>query len=51
MLYEGYCMIIDPETEKTIETIDDIGYDFYLIIKGKKYLVKPATIIDIDINN
>ena len=23
-------MIIDPETEKTIEVIDDIGYDFIL---------------------
>jgi exodeoxyribonuclease VII large subunit len=46
ILYDGYCMIVDPETEKTIDTIDDIGYDFILIIKGKKYLIKPASIID-----
>jgi exodeoxyribonuclease VII large subunit len=46
ILYDGYCMIIDPETEKTIDTIDDIGYDFILIIKGRKYLIKPASIID-----
>ena len=46
ILYDGYCMIIDPETEKTIDVIDDIGYDFILIIKGKKYLIKPASIID-----
>ena len=39
-------MIIDPETEAPILSVDDIGYDFILLIGDKKYLIKPATIID-----
>ena len=50
ILYEGYSMIIDPETEKTITSIDEIGYDFILVIKNKKYLVKPASIINYELN-
>lgn len=46
LLFNGYSMIIDPETEKTINDIDDIGYDFILVIKNKKYLIKPATILE-----
>ena len=47
ILDDGYCIIIDPETENTINDINQIGYDFILIIKDKKYLVKPASIIDL----
>lgn len=47
ILDEGYCIIIDPESENTISDINQIGYDFILIIKGQKYLIKPASIIDL----
>jgi exodeoxyribonuclease VII large subunit len=43
---DGYCMLIDPESQNIIKDIDDIGYDFILIIKGKKYLIKPSSIIN-----
>ena len=46
LLFNGYSMIIDPETEAPILSVDDIGYDFILLIGDKKYLIKPATIID-----
>jgi exodeoxyribonuclease VII large subunit len=47
LLFNGYSMLIDPETEKTINDVEDIGYDFILVIKNKKYLIKPATILEI----
>jgi exodeoxyribonuclease VII large subunit len=47
LLDEGYCIIIDPESENTIDNINQIGYDFILIIKGEKYLIKPASIINL----
>jgi exodeoxyribonuclease VII large subunit len=47
LLFNGYSMIIDPETEETILSVDDIGYDFILLIGDKKYLIKPASIIDL----
>jgi exodeoxyribonuclease VII large subunit len=46
ILNDGYCIIIDPESEKTINDIDEIGYDFILILKGKKFLIKPSYIIE-----
>jgi DNA-directed RNA polymerase II subunit RPB1 len=36
----------DLTYQDVIDTIEDIGYDFILIIKGKKYLIKPSSIID-----
>lgn len=47
LLFNGYSMLIDPETEKTINNVEDIGYDFILVIQNKKYLIKPATILEI----
>lgn len=47
LLFNGYSILIDPETEKTINDVEDIGYDFILVIKNKKYLIKPATILEI----
>jgi exodeoxyribonuclease VII large subunit len=47
LLFNGYSMLIDPETEETINDVEDIGYDFILVIKNKKYLIKPATILEI----
>ena len=48
LLFNGYSMIVDPETEKPILSVDDIGYDFILLIGNKKYLMKPASIIDLN---
>jgi exodeoxyribonuclease VII large subunit len=47
LLYNGYSMIIDPETEQNITDIDEIGYDFILIIRDKKYLIKPQSILEL----
>jgi exodeoxyribonuclease VII large subunit len=47
LLFNGYSMIINPDTEDAILSVDDIGYDFILLIGDKKYLIKPATIIEL----
>jgi exodeoxyribonuclease VII large subunit len=47
LLYNGYSMIVNPETEQNITDIDEIGYDFILIIRDKKYLIKPQTILEL----
>jgi hypothetical protein len=47
LLYNGYSMLVDPETEQNITNIDDIGYDFILIIRDKKYLIKPQSILEL----
>ncbi len=40
-------MLVDPETEQNITDIDEIGYDFILMIRDKKYLIKPGTILEL----
>jgi exodeoxyribonuclease VII large subunit len=47
LLYNGYSMIVNPETEQNITDIDEIGYDFILIIRDKKYLIKPQSILEL----
>jgi exodeoxyribonuclease VII large subunit len=47
LLYNGYSMIVNPETEQNITNIDEIGYDFILIIRDKKYLIKPQSILEL----
>ncbi len=47
LLYNGYAMLVDPETEQNITDIDEIGYDFILMIRDKKYLIKPGTILEL----
>jgi exodeoxyribonuclease VII large subunit len=47
LLYNGYVMLVDPETEQNITDIDEIGYDFILMIRDKKYLIKPRSILEL----
>ena len=47
LLYNGYAILVDPDTEQNITDIDEIAYDFILMIRDKKYLIKPQTILEL----